>query len=143
MVRFRRKFYGLLMALSLTLAGNAQQPGESRELSVLVGKSVLVDSPVNIQRVSVANPALAEAVVATPRELILNGRAPGETSLILWQEGGNRLVFDLRVAAQENKAAMKRIELIRSEIGRELSGQDVTLAVEGDDIFLRGTAEDR
>ena len=57
----------------------------------------MVDSPVVIQRVSVANPDLAEAIAVTPREVLVNGRAPGETSLIIWQQGGNRLIFDLNV----------------------------------------------
>ena len=143
MARFRLAVPGLLLVIGLPGNGWAQAAGEARELALLVGKSILVDSPVNIQRISVANPALAEAVVATPRELILNGKAAGETSLILWQEGGNRLVFDLRVTAQENKELIKRIELIRGEIAKELAGQDVTLVVEGNDIFLKGTAADR
>src|SRR4051812_4925619 len=63
----------------------------TKELSVTVGKSLVVDSPVNIQRVSVANPAMAEAVAITPKELLVNGLTPGETTLIIWQQGGNRL----------------------------------------------------
>jgi hypothetical protein len=29
--------------------------------------------------------------------VLVNGKAPGETSLIIWQQGGNRLIFDLNV----------------------------------------------
>src|SRR2546430_1354965 len=65
----------------------------ARELFVTVGKSVMVDSPVPIQRVSVANGAIAEAVATSPREVLVNGKAPGETSLIIWQQGGQRVFF--------------------------------------------------
>src|SRR5690349_2760683 len=69
-------------------AQNPASPGPSsaaRDLFVTVGKSLIVDSPVNIQRVSVANADLAEAVAVNPREVLVNGKAPGETSLIVWQ----------------------------------------------------------
>src|SRR5262249_44384830 len=84
-----------------SLALYAQPPSQpatgARDLFVTVGKSVLVDSPATIERVSVANGDIAEAVAITPREVLVNGRAPGETSLIVWQQGGNRLFFDLFV----------------------------------------------
>jgi pilus assembly protein CpaC len=112
-------------------------PAAARDLYVTVGKSVVIDSPVNIQRVSVADGTIAEAVAATPREVLINGKAPGETSLIIWQEGGNRLFFDLHV-----RPSTLRLEAVRQELAKELAGQDVTIDLEGTDVFLRGTAND-
>ena len=40
---------------------------------------------------------LIEAVAVNPKEVLINGKAAGETSLIIWQEGGNRLLYDLTV----------------------------------------------
>ena len=119
---------------------NPASPGPSsaaRDLFVTVGKSLIVDSPVNIQRVSVANADLAEAVAVNPREVLVNGKAPGETSLIVWQQGGNRLFFDLTVRRNNT-----RIDLIQQELNREVPGQDVTVTVENDTAFLRGTVRD-
>src|ERR1700719_3785947 len=111
------------------------QTTASRELSVTVGKSVLVDSPQTIERIAVSNGSLAEAVAISPHELMLNGLAPGETSLIIWQEGGNRLFFDLTVQRNET-----RLDGIRREMAQELGGDDkVTINLEGDTVFLRGT----
>ena len=113
------------------------QATASRELSVTVGKSVLVDSPQIIERISVANGDLAEAVAITPREILINGKAPGETSLIVWQQGGNRLFFDLTVQRNET-----RIDDIRREMATEMGSQNVTFSVDGDTVFLRGTVQD-
>src|SRR2546427_12835226 len=84
--------------LQTQTAATAQESHVSaaRDLFVTVGKSLVVDSPVNIQRVSVANGELAEALAVTPREVLVNGKTAGETSLIIWQQGGSRLFFDLR-----------------------------------------------
>src|SRR5262245_66242229 len=59
--------------------------GTGAKLFVTVGKSLIIDSPVDIRRVSVANGILAEAVAVNPKEVLINGLAPGETSLVVWQ----------------------------------------------------------
>ncbi len=109
----------------------------ARDLVVTVGKSVIVDSPVVIERVAVADGSIAEAVAATPREVLINGKKPGETTLVIWQETGNRLLFDLRVVP-----STLRLEAIQQQLARELAGQDVTLTVEDDNVFVRGTVND-
>src|ERR1035437_10504526 len=77
----------------------AQQENVSgpAKLTVTVGKSLIIDSPLNIQRISVANGELVEAVAVNPKEVLLNGKGPGATSLIVWQQDGDRLVDDLPV----------------------------------------------
>ena len=59
----------ILLTMSMAAFGQAPAPSQataSRDLAVTVGKSVLVDSVANIERVSVANGDLAEAVAITP-----------------------------------------------------------------------------
>ena len=114
----------------------AQDEGAKR-LAVTVGKSLVIDSPVNIQRVSVANDTLAEALAVTPRELLINGKAPGETTLVLWEQGGRRVHYDIMV-----RPSPARVEAVRQQIASELSGQDITVTVEGENVFLRGRARD-
>lgn len=112
-------------------------PAAARDLFVTVGKSLVVDSPVNIQRVSVANGDLAEALAVNPREVLVNGKAPGETSVIIWQQGGNRLFFDLTVRPSNSK-----VSAVQEEIDRELPGQDIKVSYANDMVFLHGTVKD-
>jgi pilus assembly protein CpaC len=102
-----------------------------------VGKSLVVESPVTIQRVAVGDSKTAEAIAVSPREVLVNGKAVGDTSLIIWQQGGNRLLFDLRVRPSNSK-----LEAVRHEIERELPGQDVTINVEDTSVYVRGTVAD-
>jgi pilus assembly protein CpaC len=134
----------LLLAIALPLAaangaGSPGQPGskENGKLTVTVGKSLILDSPVNIQRLSVANGDLVEAVAVNPKEVLINGKAPGETTLVIWQEGGNRLPYDLTVRMNQTK-----LEAVRSQLAKELPDQDVTLVWENETAFLRGTVKD-
>ena len=124
-------------ALALGVAAQENQTTASRELAVTVGKSVLVDSPQTIERIAVANGDLAEAIAITPHEVLVNGKLAGETSMIVWQQGGNRLFFDLTVNRNET-----RIDAIRREIAQEAGSREVVLTMEGDAVFLRGTVPD-
>ena len=131
--------HALQVLLALTSAAMlSAQTDAPRELVVNVGKSLVIDSPVDLVRVSVANPEVIEAVGISPREIVLNGKKAGETSVILWQKESGRLLFDVTVGNGRNF----KLEVVQKELEKELSGTDVTLAVEGENVFLRGTVPD-
>src|SRR5580692_9671021 len=88
------------------------QAGNSN-LVVTVGKSLVLDNAMNIQRISLANGDLAEAVAVNPREVLINGKFPGETSLVIWQQGGPRLLFDLAVAQHHQAGRRPRATCAR------------------------------
>ena len=107
------------------------------KLTVTVGKSLIIDSPLNIQRISVANGDLVEAVAVNPKEVLLNGKGPGETSLIVWQQNGNRLVYDLTV-----RMSPVKLEAVREQIAREFPDSDINVTFDNDTAFLRGSVKD-
>jgi pilus assembly protein CpaC len=106
----------------------------ARDLFVTVGKSLVVESPVNIQRISIGDAKKAEAMAVTPREVLVNGKDVGETSLIIWQAGGNRLLFDLKI-----QPSTQKLDTAREELEKELPGQHVKIVQEGDKVFVTGT----
>ena len=120
-----------------TAAAQEVHSQAARDLFVTVGKSLVVDSPVNIQRVSVGNGEMAEALAVNPREVLVNGKAVGETSIIIWQQGGNRLFFDLTVRPSNSK-----VSAVQQQLDRELGGQDIKVSFENETPFLHGTAKD-
>jgi pilus assembly protein CpaC len=120
-----------------TAAAQQVHSQAARDLFVTVGKSLVVDSPVNIQRVSVGNGEMAEALAVNPREVLVNGKAVGETSIIIWQQGGNRLFFDLTVRPSSSK-----VSAVQQQLDRELGGQEIKVSYENETPFLHGTAKD-
>jgi pilus assembly protein CpaC len=138
------KFYlaaaaGAFWALSGQTAAltAAELQAQNAPLVVTVGKSLVLDNAMNIQRISLANGDLAEAVAVNPREVLINGKMAGETSLVIWQQGGPRLLFDLTVRANTSK-----LESVRAQLAKELPGQDVNVYLEGENVFVHGTATD-
>ena len=98
---------------------------------------MLVESLDPIERVAVGFGDLAEATAVTQREVLLNGKAPGQTSLIVWQRGGGKLLFDVTVQPS-SFTATSRVETVRREIKRELPDQNVEMSYENGTVFLRG-----
>jgi pilus assembly protein CpaC len=127
---------------ALPVVALAQEGGPaSRELVLTVGKSLIVNSSANIERVAVGYGDVAEARVVSPKEVLIDGKAPGETSLIIWQEGGNKLFFDLMV--RPNTLNLKtRLESVRRQLQQQLPGQNINVTIENDTVFLSGNVKD-
>src|SRR6202035_6154908 len=66
-------------------------------LRVMVDKSLLINTTEQIKRVSVTDPSVAAPTVLTSTQILVHGRAPGEVSLIIWDELERSRSFDLRV----------------------------------------------
>jgi len=118
-------------------AAVAATPSVPTDLSVGINKSTIVQNTAGVKRISIANPDLVEAVAVSKTEVLLNGKKAGDTSLVLWDLGGQRTMFDVHVIA-----ATPKVEVVRDELQRELPGQNVTLTVSEGSVFLRGTVND-
>lgn len=129
----------IFAALTLLVAGlaNAQTQTTASDLNVAVNRSLIVASPEGIRRVSVANGDLVEAVAVSRTELLLNGKKPGDTSLIIWDAHNLRKLYDVHILPDAT-----RVNGIREALKGELPGQNISVTFEGGYILLRGTADD-
>ena len=122
-----------------TLEGSTQD--SANEMVVVVGKSVLVDCRHQISRIAVGSGDLAEATAVSPTEVMLNGKAAGETSLIIWQVNGERQFFNVKIRTSSS-VTNDRLESVRRELRTELPGQSLRVTAENGQVFLRGTVND-
>ena len=106
------------------------------QLTVTVGKSLAIDSPLPIKRLAFANGALVDAQAIGPKEVLINGKAPGETSLIIWQDDGTRLIYDLAV-----RVSPQRLIAVRQQIARDYPDADINVTFDNDTAFVRGTVK--
>jgi pilus assembly protein CpaC len=113
----------------------------ANDLVVGAGKSVLVDCALPVERVAIGSGEIAEATAVTPTEVMVNGKAPGETSLIIWQRGGARQFFNVQVRAATT-ATNDKLDSVRRELRTEFPGQTFRLTLENGQVFLRGTVKD-
>ena len=123
----RALFVALLLTLSMVAVAQetpsaqpapAQAPGPeasssapeaaaqgSAPLRVMVGKSLLINTTERLRRVSVTDDVVADAIVVTPTQILVHGRAAGEVSLLIWDELERSRSFDLRVDVDVSTAA--------------------------------------
>ncbi len=122
-------------------AAGVSTQDSTNDLTVGVGKSVLVDCAHPIKRVAIGLGDFATASAVTPTEILLDGKAAGETSLIIWEVGGERQFFNVTVRAA-SALSNNQLEALRRELRTELPGQAVKVTADGGTIFLRGTVKD-
>src|SRR5712692_3633138 len=79
----------MLLAGSLLWAAESTQagPGRNEEIAMTVGKSVILDHPDEIARISIANPDIADAVAVSTKEVLVNAKTPGVTTMVIWGFG--------------------------------------------------------
>ncbi len=122
-------------------AAESTYEDSTNELSVTVGKSVLVDCAQPIQRVAVGLGDIAEATAISPTEIMVDGKAQGETSLIIWDIHGGRQFFNVTVRPLALVTG-DSLDAIRRELRAELPGQTIRVSYSNNAIFLRGTVND-
>ena len=85
-----------LVLVSGAYAADNGQPGGMERIYVTIDKTQVVELATPPTKVSVTNPGIADVVVMTPTRILVNGKATGETSLLLFY-GTNLHHYDLVV----------------------------------------------
>jgi pilus assembly protein CpaC len=108
-------------------AGQDQETGTPQTLHLLVGRSLVITSPNRVKRVSLADPAIAEAVVVSPTQVVINGKVPGGVSLILWDESGQSQSFEVMVDIDVLGLTQKIHEVFPAEPVQVETSKDVVM----------------
>jgi pilus assembly protein CpaC len=121
-------------------AGVASQDS-ANDLSVAVGKTVLIDCAWPIKRIANNLSEVADVHPTSPTEIMVQGKTAGETSLIVWDTHGGRQFFNVSVRAS-TAILNDNLDAVRRELRTELPGQPLKVTSENGSIFLRGTVKD-
>jgi pilus assembly protein CpaC len=122
-------------------ASGVSNQDSSNDLSVAVGKTVLVDTAWPIKRVANNLSEIADVHPTSPTEIMVQGKAPGETSVIVWDTHGGRQFFNVTVRTS-TAALNDSLDGIRRELRTELPGQSLKITSDNGMLFLRGTVKD-
>lgn len=70
-----------------------------QRVNLTVGKSVIIQSPGPVKRVSLVTPEIADAMVLTTTQIYLTGKAPGITNVTLWDVNEQVMaILDLEIS---------------------------------------------
>ena len=108
----------------------AQQPaGATPRISLTAGRSTVLPVDFDIVRIAITNPAIADAVVVAPREILIDGKAQGTISLIIWGDG-RRLQYDLAVDAP--------VTQLQQQLRNLFPGEDIQVTTNEEATTLSG-----
>ena len=129
-----RKVLFLSMVMLLAIVGvdaQQQQPTQVPQVSVTAGRSTIVATEFDVTRIAVTNPEIADATVVRPREILVDGKAPGTISLILWGDT-TRVQYDVVVE--------QPVTELEQQIHRLFPTEKVEVTSNADGIVLSGNA---
>src|SRR5438270_10768734 len=94
---------GLLLAIMWT---SPAQPGPE-DLRLTVGKSIVLDYPADIARISTSNPDIVDASPVTTREILIHGKSYGTVTLVVWSKTGQRNFYNITV--EQNLEPLRKL----------------------------------
>lgn len=83
----------------------------NEKLYAVEGKTQLIKFDEPVKRISITDPSMADLVLLSPKELLLNGKKAGRTSLLFWGDSDKPVFFNL-VVQQDTDAVIQAIEQI-------------------------------
>jgi pilus assembly protein CpaC len=108
----------------------APAPASGFERVVLTaGRSTILATDFDITRIAVTNPAVADAVVVQPREILIDGKTPGTVSLIIW---------GLAARTQYDVVVEQSVTTLQQKLQALFPGEDITATQNDEALILSG-----
>ena len=114
-----------------TAAVDAAVTADPNAVTLLVGRSTLVDVGSAISRVSLTSADIADALVTSPTQLLVHGKVPGSISMFVWNRGG--AVKRYEIVVQRDLARLS------DQMRQLFPGEAIQVHSNGKQIVLAGT----
>jgi pilus assembly protein CpaC len=129
-----------LTLILLAVAASAQTPASqpsSHDMNIIAGRGELLQFGHDVNRVVVAEPKIADAIVVSPREVMVTGKGPGKTTIVIWESGLEPARYNVNVTPDNSD-----FELFRKQISEGFPESTVTVTGSGDTLVLTGAVKD-
>lgn len=127
------KLLGVLLIASIV---DAQTTVVRGTLTLTAGRGELLQFTADVKQVAAAEPKIADVVVISPREVMVNAKEAGKTTVVIWQ-AGEALRYDVDVVADTTD-----FDRFRRSLTSQLEGSNIEVTGQGETIVLTGTAKD-
>ncbi len=107
----------------------APESPQPDRILLLAGRSMVMTTDFDIERVAITDDTIADALVVAPRELLINGKQPGTISLILWGQG-RRVHHELVI--------QPAITTLEQRLDALFPGEDILVSVTEGAVILSG-----
>jgi pilus assembly protein CpaC len=123
-----------VVAAALAQTHPAETPASAHPMSLIVGRGELLQFTSDIKQVAASEPKIADVVVISPREVMVNAKGPGRATVIVWDAEPQPTRYDVDVVPDNFEFDEFRIQL-----HRELPDSHIEVTGKGETIVLTGT----
>jgi pilus assembly protein CpaC len=120
----------LMSVLLAAAASSVLSQGGPEEVRLTVGKSIVIDYPTDIARISTSNPEIVDASPVTGREVLVHGKAFGTVTLVVWSKTGQRNFYNITVE--------QNLEPLRKLLKETFPNEDIHVQSSRDSLSLTG-----
>jgi len=124
----KRIFFATVLLLAPAAFVFAQAGPE--EVRLTVGKSIVIDYPADIARISTSNPDIVDASPVTSREVLLHGKSLGTVTLVVWSKSGQRNFYNINVE--------QNLEPLRQLLKDTFPKEDIHVQSSRDSLAITG-----
>jgi pilus assembly protein CpaC len=103
----RSRTTGLRALLVATVLGFAWAQSGPEDIRLTVGKSIVIDYPADVARISTSNPDIVDASPVTTREILIHGKSFGTVTLVVWSKSGQRNFYNITV--EQNLEPLRKL----------------------------------
>ncbi|MFN7921206.1 MAG: pilus assembly protein N-terminal domain-containing protein [Bryobacteraceae bacterium] len=109
------------------------QTAPARDLTMTVGRGELLQFASDVQRVAASEPKVADVVVVSPREVMINAKGIGKSTIVIWEGGSVPARYQIDVVADRSDfdGALKSFQASLADSGITLTGNEETLVLTG------------
>src|SRR3954468_10281073 len=125
----------LILLIAVAAARLVHGAAEASAVKVLVGRSAIVDVGSAIARVSLTSADIADAVVTSANQLLVNGKMPGTISMYVWERTGGLHRYEIVV--------QRDLAHLNDQMKRLFPGESIDAQSSGKGIVLSGLVSNK
>jgi pilus assembly protein CpaC len=124
--------YGCALLLAWSVNG---QIIKARDIKLVEGRGDLLQFHNDVTKVAIAEPKIADAIVISPREIMVNAKTPGGTTLMVWETDTDPARYEITVVKDDSEwdGFLKTIQ--------DSAGGNVTVTGSPESIVLAGNVK--
>jgi pilus assembly protein CpaC len=102
---------------------------------LLVGRSLVIDVGTPISRVSLTSADIADAMVTTGNQLLVNGKTPGTITMFVWERAGALRQYEITV--------MRDLAILNEQMVKLFPGESILAQSNGKSVVLSGVVSNK
>ena len=124
-----------VVAFAIVALAAAQTAPVRRTLMLTSGRGELLQFTSDVKQVAASEPKIADVIVISPREVMVNAKEAGKTTVVIW-EGTTPIRYDVDVVADSTD-----FDNFKKSLSDQLPGNNIEVTGKGETIVLTGTAK--